>query len=383
MKSLRYFLVLSLLLITFIAQSQELDSERWKYNTIAHRIIKLEETLIDDSLIDYSEMYSLIDSLIEYSSTKIRKIKQSNLSERKKGIQIVKAIDQSLTELNFLVFIKIQLLSEGLTKRKVNRDEIRLTPRKIGGVKYYTHFGDIMNYNNYGMLFLTKKRLDHFEKNNSEYYHFVDCDLGSFLYLAIAEVNNLPMHLVEVPKHNFIRYQINDNEFFNWDINAAGIFSNEEYAKGDSPTVSTPISEQDLKDSVYLMNMSNDEILEYTYGLIGYWMSEKGSINKVENIYKSALMDLPDSPLIMNNLSWLYLTNKEFNDPKFYTKAYELSVKVDSILPNNLTYKDTYSCACAAIGDFKKALEIEKTAFNLERRIKAYGKGLNCLQIGE
>ena len=37
-------------------------------------------------------------------------------------------------------------------------------------------------------------------------YYVVDCDIASFLYLAIADVMKYPLAMVQMPKHNFIRW---------------------------------------------------------------------------------------------------------------------------------------------------------------------------------
>lgn len=79
----------------------------------------------------------------------------------------------------------------------------------------------------------------------------------------------------------------------------------------------------------------------------------------------------------------MYLTVPQFKNSKTSQRAYQLSTKVDTLMPREIEYRDTYSCACAAIGDFKKAIEVEKTARNKEKRIKGYLTGKTCLQLGE
>ncbi len=39
-------------------------------------------------------------------------------------------------------------------------------------------------------------------------FYVVDCDVGSFIYLAIAEVMGYPLHLINIPGHSFVRWEV-------------------------------------------------------------------------------------------------------------------------------------------------------------------------------
>jgi hypothetical protein len=51
--------------------------------------------------------------------------------------------------------------------------------------------------------------------NNPLYY--VDCDMGSQLFVALGEMLGWDIRLAEIPKHNFVRWHLSQSEAVNWD----------------------------------------------------------------------------------------------------------------------------------------------------------------------
>ena len=43
-----------------------------------------------------------------------------------------------------------------------------------------------------------------------------DCDIGTYLYLSIAERLKLPLSAVIAPQHIFVRWRNDDGSYFNW-----------------------------------------------------------------------------------------------------------------------------------------------------------------------
>lgn len=79
----------------------------------------------------------------------------------------------------------------------------------------------------------------------------------------------------------------------------------------------------------------------------------------------------------------MYVTVPEFKNKVKYQEAYRLSRKIDSLLPSEIEYRDTYSCTCAAVGLFEKAIEVEKTARNKPIRLEGFKHKKTCLDLGE
>ncbi|MDO5970873.1 hypothetical protein Q4Q35_13755 [Flavivirga aquimarina] len=229
---------------------------------------------------------------------------------------------------------------------------------------------------------MTKENLEYFKNNPSNNYCRMDCDLGALIYVSIGQLNNLKMHLVETNGHNFVRYEYSDKKYINWDNNSAQIFTDVEFQKGLTPSSSSTLTEDEIKKGHFLQNMPIEEIIGYHYTNTSRLAKENLKITKALEHLKQAVKIRPYSPLALNNLSWLYLTTKELESPENYNRALELSKRVDDILPRDAGYKDTYSCACAAIGNFKEAIRLGIIAGSSPLQIKGYKGSKTCLEMG-
>ena len=61
------------------------------------------------------------------------------------------------------------------------------------------------------------RRIKFIDADNSGPFYVVDCDIASFIYLAIAEVMKYPLHLVEIPRHDFVRWEIGPGSSVNFE----------------------------------------------------------------------------------------------------------------------------------------------------------------------
>jgi tetratricopeptide (TPR) repeat protein len=56
-----------------------------------------------------------------------------------------------------------------------------------------------------------------------------NCDSASSLYLAFGEVLDLPIAMVRAPGHTFVRWQLDDDRYINWETTVAEQRSDEHY----------------------------------------------------------------------------------------------------------------------------------------------------------
>lgn len=330
-----------------------------RYNTTSHKLLKLEEKYSYLSEAEkrnyYDSKYKKLDELIDVSKIRLGNFtKVQTSSDIDDVTHILKTIDSLLIEQFFIICVRVHRFSDALTPKKMDKFEC---------VKSYHEYGASF-YNNYP---------------DSKYYG-IDCDLGSLLYLSIGEVLNLPLRFVEVPEHNFIRWEFTDKTYVNWDTNKGRVISDDDYRNGIG---CLSFTRKEEKLNHYLENMNQNEIKGYYLSLIAMLLSDQNRYLESQKLYLQAIEFRPYDALSCNNLSWMYLTEPFFNSDTYYQKAYELSLKVDSLLPKNITYKDTYSCACAGIGDFEKAIQIEKEAKDKKYRIDGYKHKKTCLDLGE
>jgi hypothetical protein len=169
------------------------DGFQARYNTIAHALLNNEAAT---SLVTQG-MYDFLDGLIDEARQRI--VKKSSYT-RDDVITALHTIDEILIGRNVLYPADsagmglVHQLSDGLRSRVMNSNEI-----------------DALVGNPHNM-----RRADWIRSHAREPFFVNDCDTTSFLYLAIAEVMDLPIFMVEIPGHNFIRYQ-NNGDSLDWE----------------------------------------------------------------------------------------------------------------------------------------------------------------------
>lgn len=326
-------------------------------STLAHLLLRLELEVSDlepenrDKL--FGQGFRLLDKLTAIARRDIEPTLSRDMSiSRREAIKILQAFDQILLSNNFVVSIPVETLSEGLQLR---------TRVQIGRPIYRMAETDTL----------------------ADGFYAVDCDLGSILFISLAEAVNIKLYLIEVPNHNFVRWRLDDGTYINWDFNSAQEFTDDQFRNGWSPTARQPFSKDEEIASGYLKDLTPAEVRAYYLGAMGNRAKSEKNYDKAERLFKTSIKTYSAQQLSLNNLSWLYLTVPKFNQDTYHLQAYELSKKVNALNPFSIEYKDTYSCACAAVGKFIEAIEIEKLARNKPKRFNAYRNGKTCLDIGE
>lgn len=357
-----YSLTIFLLTGLSATSRQTLAPYQWKYHTTAQRLLQIEESYskltAEKKRAYYDPMYQTIDRLIDAAKIRLAPYTQPGQAiDSAKAKLVLQTIDSVLTEQHFLVCIIVDRLSEALT------------PKKLEQFSCYKY--------------LPGYRREFCERRPDSLYYGVDCDLGAMLYVSIGEVLNFPLKLIEVPAHNFVRWRFADNSYLNFDNNTGLIYADDSFRNGQTATSSSRFSLAEEKACHFLQDMGEKEVRAYYLTIIGIFISHQGRYAETEQLYKEAIAARPYDVLAMNNLSWMYLTLSNFKKPAYYKEAYRLSKLVDQLLPSSIEYKDTYSCACAGIGDFKKAGIVEKAARNKPKRLAGYHKRMTCLDIGE
>lgn len=192
-----------------------------------------------------------------------------------------------------------------------------------------------------------ERRLPYLDATQPMY--FVDCDMGAQFFIAVGERLGWDIRLVEIPKHNFVRWHLSETSFVNWDWTRWGSVDDEDY-RGELP----PIADPRLR-SFYLRSLDPKEARGYYLGLIG---SEALEPLDGERLLREAMTALPSHPLTLNNLAWLYATNRVFAGER-QRLAVSLGLAAWSTRPLDGNYADTVACALAADGEVQLAEGIE------------------------
>jgi tetratricopeptide (TPR) repeat protein len=419
-------------------KAKEVERYKCKYDTYAHQLLHAEENVLFQYYNRQEEMYdreyALLDDIIDSSIVALTPIINQNLPEEEKALKVFDLIDSTLTSFNFIVCVYTSFIHEGLYPKKL------------------PEFDSITC-----IIEWTDERRAHYELNKDSKFHRMDCDISSYIYLSIGEIMSLPIKMVNVPNHAFVRWEFENGEYVNWDTNSAKSFLDEEYKEGNLNCCEVKLTDEEIENCSFLKSWDASEIKASQHLIIAFLYSQLESYKEAIRHYEKALQLQPNLPLAMNNisslllskpelkskknaekafalsakvdsllpsklfykgtyalafaengqyeeamkrneelielqpdniypmnnLSWLLLTTKELKSEANYKRAYELSSLVDSIAPTDTSSKSTFSCACAAIGDFEKAIEIERQMVQSNHRIRAYERGKTCLDIDE
>ena len=338
-----------------------------KYFTIAHELLRNEEHVDgggSEAIFDIG--YETIDRLIDkvLPATKFPERYEPINADviRADALSVLGHIENVLIELDFVVVIKTEMLKDTFTAKTFTELEAMsgkfIAPTGMRAQKYYT--------------------------NPSKPMFRIDCDISSFLYLAVADVANLPISMVEVPGHNFVRWHLDSNSNINWDTNHAASFSDNDYRDGGPLYAGNrAFTREEERRLRFLSDMNRTEVIAYHQLLVANAAKNMGKYAEAEAAMNRAIAGRPYAPGPKNNLAWFYLTNKQVASPQNNKTALKLAIQVDKIDPDNKQYKDTLSCAYAANGLFDLAIETERDAYNKPERLAAFKVGKSCLDIGE
>ena len=297
--------ILAVIIPSSSGRSEEFPTR--KYDTIGHRILDLDAEASPVTIDHYEVLDALIDGAL--AEIKYEPDLEERSHRRAQAIRIFSQIGNLLVRHQFRLQIGVKTLSEGLTKK--------------------------------------------FDRYGRGYYTY-DCDTGSFLYLAIAEELNLPITLVEVKfrgsqfNHNFVRWDLGDRKFFDWDCNARYI---------RKPT--TP-------NGFYGTSFSPERVKAYALYLRGKTWEDAGNIEKAIEDYRLAHKIDPEHPHVANNLAWLFVSNRDAQNILTVEEALataEAGNKSDS----DANTLDTLACVCAEQGDFESAIKHEIAAIQKVR----------------
>lgn len=350
-------LPLIILFWVYCLLSMELYGNRirysWQYNTITHRLLQLEEetsSIRGKKLTKFfDDRYKVLDHLISDCSVKIKY--KTGETDRNTIVSILRNIDTILAKNHFCFCVPVRKLSQSLElESKQNNFNCEL--------RNYYH-----NY-----------RKQYYEQVSTLYH--IDCDMGSFIYLGIAEVLKLPLKMVEVPQHNFVRWMINDSIYINWDVNMADSISDDEYRKGSSESRAFNKIKEDKYG--YLLNLSDSTIKGYYYLLIGRSLKTQKRYDLAQKCYELSISLRPRSPWGRYYLGYMIVFTGCCNS---YLYANKLLQEAVEIYPAS-EYVEALACSLALLGKQDEAVKVISD-YNVknEELILAFQKGQTGIEV--
>jgi len=214
-------------------------------------------------------------------------------------------------------------------------------------------------------------------------FYVVDCDTASFIYLAIAEILNYPLHLVDIPMHDFVRWEIEGGKSINYETMDGAVTDDAYYRKYWG------IPNKFVGVGGVLNSMTKEEAFAYHDAAVAVAWSWRGNYSRMTEYYLRSISRDPSRAFAANNLAWYYaaVPKPELRDGE---KALQYAEQAVNVFPDGDDL-DTLACAYAQLGDFESARMVEAKAMatgyvpfgsNIASDMALFERGRSCNDSG-
>ncbi len=304
-----------------------------KYHTIAHEILDDEVAL---GIVDKS-MFDMLDNIVDWSIAAVPARTDSQYANltHDQALAVLTAIDKVLYTHGFVypgyTMGWVDLLSDGLTPRTLYAAEV-------------TSIEDV-GYND--------RRLPDIKRIAPGPFYLVDCDIASFPFLGVGDALKMPIAMVNLPDHDFIRWNLGNGHFLDFET-----MTGQEIAPGSyDHHGQTPES---VKAGLFMSSWTREQTLGYHAALLaGKWSSINDYVRERDvGLYATALY--PTLPDAWNAIAWagVMSDNQAVRRSTATLVAAKKAVATFEFADN----LDTLACAYAEMGDWVLALRTEQRA---------------------
>jgi tetratricopeptide (TPR) repeat protein len=163
-----------------------------------------------------------------------------------------------------------------------------------------------------------------------------------------------PLSLVEIPRHNFVRWTVGPKLFIDFET-MDGIETDDNYYKRKW---GIPDTFADLGG--ILRTMDEKQIFAYHHASVALAWSWRGDVSRMVDWYLKSISTDQSHSMALNNLAWFYAAAPQI-ELRDGAKAVEYGLKAVAVLPDGDSL-DTLACAYAQSGDFASAIKTENDA---------------------
>jgi tetratricopeptide (TPR) repeat protein len=305
-----------------------------RYDTFAHRMLDLDAAEAPVS----AERYALLDAMTDDVKRRVSydpSVKDPKL-QRRQAERILQAIDDVFTERNFLYppgDYDVVSLRSALAPQRYEKGELdRILKVEIN-----------------------KRRMAHARANADRPFFIVDCDISSFIYVGIAEAMGIELHLVDLPDHMFVRFELADGSHLNWDTNDAQVVPDKEYASDYG------LGKRLRRQRVYLASMTAKEAQGYALFLRATRYEDRDENRKAIEDLEAARVLYPQSTQVKSELAWLYATAADVPG-ELRRQSIELAEAALALEPECGDFWDSLAAAHGANGEFDQAVKCARKA---------------------
>jgi tetratricopeptide (TPR) repeat protein len=175
------------------------------------------------------------------------------------------------------------------------------------------------------------------------------------VYYAIAEVVGFDLHLVDLPDHMFVRWELGGGKHVNWDTNDAEVVRDKDYAADYG------LKKGIRRKRVYLSSMTRKEADGFAYFLRALRLEDRSEDTRAIADLERAREMYPQSTQAAAELAWLYATAADVLADK-RKSSIALAQSALDLEPRCGDFWDSLAAAHAANGDFKEAIRCGERA---------------------
>jgi len=308
--------------------------------TITYKIMTADAALLGDNRTEVTSCVRLMNK----AANRIRRsyskaaIKRADMA---RAIKILASIDSVFSEEGFLFY----------TSKDIHFDFLTLAFRD----RYY----DADRYS-----WANTYRFPYFQSLHHPYCRLIDCDLYCYIYIGIAEMLSLPLTELQLPQHNFIRWNFASGNHINWEA-IEGTYHPEDNTLSCYGHLQD-MDEQSQKD--FMRPWSKNQVWSYYYTLRGSkfdYDSSYLSPVKAKKDYEMALSLDSAKSQAMNNYVWLFIVHPEFDSAFNFERLMRYMDRAIDI-EKDLNYYDTKASLYAMVKDFEHAVSTEEDGLKVQ-----------------
>lgn len=192
-------------------------------------------------------------------------------------------------------------------------------------------------------------------KHAREPFYVMDCDIGSIVYVGVAEALGVELKLVDLPDHMFVRWDLPDGTHINWDTNDA------RHVEDAELIADYHLGRDLLRRRVYMAGMTPREADGYILSLRAErWDDKERPAEAIADLKRAAEL-YPQSTGIRNDLAWLYATAAGLR-AEDRAAAVRMAQEVVAVEADRGDFWDTLATAYAVNGDFASAVRCGEKA---------------------
>lgn len=334
---MKYLLILTTATILFIpkVKSQNAESVIPFESTVTYKMLRMDTEVFPDN----SKEISLCKALVEKAVDRIKKsysLAEIQNANANVAIRILGMIDSTFTEFDFMFYTN---------DKDVHYDFLTLAFRD-------TFDGKMIDRNN-------EYRISYWKNKKDQKHRLIDCDQYCRIYAGIAEMANLPLTVVHIPTHYYVRWHFSPSKYLSWNPNDGkaypieseieSFYRWENLLKAHPKQLLPPDLDFQATFYNYLAVRADLYFLNTSFK----------DISKAKRDYETLLKMGRNNEIVFINYVWLHIMYPQF-DKSLDLKKLHSYIDSAFTFENNLNFYDARACLYAIKGDFLKAIKVEK-----------------------